>query len=263
MATAIVKAVVGGNAAKKAASQQAASAAEASRIEGENTVAANKLQQEQYDRVRADLLANQAKNEANYQPFLTTGTAASNQLGYALGLGGTGTGEAGALAKPFTMADYQADPGYAFRLAEGQKALDRISSAKGKYYSGGALKSLTDYNQGMASQEYQNAYNRYRTNQNDLYTRLGDTANRGMNAASGIASTGADTMQNLNSAGQNYANKSGGYLTGLGEQQGENAIGAGNARAAGTIGRSNAWITGLNDIDKKASQIAGYFAGGL
>lgn len=38
MATSIVKAVVGGNAAKKAASQQAASAAEASRIEGEKPI---------------------------------------------------------------------------------------------------------------------------------------------------------------------------------------------------------------------------------
>lgn len=67
------------------------------------------------------MLANQAATQGNYQPFLQTGTAANNQLGYALGLGGTGTGEAGALAKPFTMADYQADPGYAFRLAEVKK----------------------------------------------------------------------------------------------------------------------------------------------
>lgn len=257
MATSIVKAVIGSNASKKAASQQAAAAAEASRIEGEKTGEATALQKEQYDRARADLLANQATQNANYQPYLTTGTAANNQLGYALGLGGTGTGEAGSLAKAFTMADYEADPGYAFRLAEGQKALDRVTAAKGKYYSGGAIKGLTDYNQGMASQEYSNAYDRYRNNQSDLYSRLKGTSDTGFNAATGMANVGANTQQALNSAGMNYANQSGSYLTGLGTQQGENAIGAGNARAAGTIGQGQAWVTGIDDIKKDAAFAAG------
>lgn len=261
MATSIVKSVIASKAAKDAARQQGLAAGEASNIEAEKTGQATQLQKEQYDRARADLLANQAKNEANYNPFLQTGTAANNQLGYALGLGGTGTGEAGALAKPFTMADYEADPGYNFRLAEGQKALDRVASAKGKYFSGGAIQGLTDYNQKSASEEYKNAYDRYRQNQNDLYSRLTGVSNTGMTAAGGLASSGANTQQALNNAGMNYANQSGNYLTGLGTQLGENTIGQGNARAAGTIGQGQAWVTGLNDIDNKAFQAAGMVRG--
>lgn len=248
MATSIVGSVIGSNSSKKAASQQAAAAAEASRLQQLKTDEALKIQKDQYGTTRSDLLANDARNVANYNPYLQTGTAANNQLGYALGLGGTGTGDAGALTKPFTMADYQADPGYAFRLAEGQKALDRVTSAKGKYFSGGAVKGMTDYNQQSASQEYQNAYDRYRTNQNDLYSRLTGVSNNGLNAASGIATSGANTQSGLNSAGQNYANQSGSYLTGLGNNLAENAIGAGNARAAGTVGSGQAWVTGLNNF---------------
>lgn len=239
MASSIIKAVVGGNAAKKAASQQAASAADASA-----------KQQAQYDLTRDDLLKQKAETRTDYQPFLNTGTAANNQLGYSLGLGGTGTGDAGSLAKSFTMADYEADPGYAFRLAEGQKALDRVTSAKGKYFSGGAVKGLTDYNQESASKEYGNAYDRYRQNQSDLYSRLTSVANSGQNAAAGIASSGANTQSQLNSAGQNAVN-----------QINENTVGAGNARAAGTIGQGQAWVTGLNDLENKGGRIAGFASG--
>ncbi len=261
LAAAATSAIGGGiaksQAAKHAASQQAEAANEASRIEQERTTAANKIQQDQYDRARQDITQNQATNVANYDPFLKTGTAANNQLGYSLGLGGTGNGEAGALAKPFTMADYQADPGYAFRLSEGQKALDRVTSAKGKYFSGGAVKGLTDYNQDSASQEYQSAYDRYTKNQSDLYSRLSGVAGNGMTAANNIATTGLNSQQLLNSAGQNYANQSGGNLTGLGAQEGENTIGAGNAHAAGTIGQGQAWVTGLNGLSTAISNYVG------
>lgn len=258
-ATAIASSASKNKAAKKAASQQAEAANAASDYERQYTEEAKNLQKEQYDRTRQDLLGNQSTLNANYQPFLNTGTAANNQLGYALGLGGTGTGEAGQLVKPFTMADFQQDPGYAFRLSEGQKALDRVSAAKGKYYSGGAIKALSDYNQGQAAQEYQSAYDRYRNNMSDIYTRLSGTANTGLNAANSMANVGLNTQNQLNSAGQNYANKVGSYLTGLGENVGENTIGAGNAHAAGTMGQGQAWSTGIQGV---GSSIIGGMGGG-
>jgi len=261
MATSIIKSVIGSNAAKSAASQQAAGAAEASRIEREKTDQALGLQKSQYDQIRQDLLANQSSQNTNYQPFLNTGTAANNQLAYALGLGGTGTGEAGALAKPFTMADFQQDPAYQFQLAEGQKALDRVSAAKGKYFSGGAIKDLSAYNQGMANTGFQQAYNNYNTNQTNLYNRLAGVSTSGQNAATGIANVGANTQSQLGNAGQNYANQSGSYLTGLGTQQGDNAMGAANARAAGKIGSGQAWITGINDTQNDLTSAAGIVGG--
>lgn len=59
-----------------------------------------------------------------------------------------------------TAADMEADPGYAFRKAEGEKALQRSAAAKGSLLGGGTLKALADYGQGLASQEYGQVYGR-------------------------------------------------------------------------------------------------------
>jgi hypothetical protein len=56
---------------------------------------------------------------------------------------------------------FEADPGYAFRQAEGQKALERGAASRGKLLSGEQFKSLSDFNSGLASQEYGNWWNRY------------------------------------------------------------------------------------------------------
>lgn len=53
------------------------------------------------------------------------------------------------------------DPGYQFRVKEGQRALENNAAAKGNLRSGATLKGLADYNQNAASQEYQNVFNRY------------------------------------------------------------------------------------------------------
>lgn len=72
------------------------------------------------------------------------------------------TGEAPLNAQQYafqapTLTD---DPGYNFRLEQGRKALEKNLAAQGKYLSGAALKELTDYGQGAASQEYAAAYQR-------------------------------------------------------------------------------------------------------
>jgi hypothetical protein len=240
MATSVVKSFIGANAANKAAGQQTGAAANATRE-----------QRRQYDLTRGDLLKQQEQTRADSLPFLQTGQAGNIELARLLGIGGDAATEGyGSLAKPFTMADYEADPGYAFRLSEGMKALDRVNASKGKYFSGQAIKGLTDYNQASASQEYQNAYDRYRNNQTDLYNRLTGVTDRGVNAAGGIANSGMQTQNTLAGAGQNKVN-----------QINENTIGAGNAKAAGTIGSAQAWITGLNDVTNKAANLAGMFAG--
>ena len=75
-------------------------------------------------------------------------------------------------ATPFvapTAADMGQDPGYQFRLSEGQKALERSGAARGVTNTGGNMKGLLDYGQQAASQEYGNVYNRnlntYNTNE--------------------------------------------------------------------------------------------------
>ena len=111
------------------------------------------------------------------------------------------------------------DPGYAFRLSEGQKALDRQAAARGGLISGGALKAAERYGQDMGSQEYQNAFNR-------ALTRYNTTA-----ALAGVGQTATNAL--TGAAGD------------LGNVQANSAISAGNARASGYMGQANALTSGL------------------
>jgi hypothetical protein len=61
---------------------------------------------------------------------------------------------------PPTANDVLNDPGFQFRLQEGQQALERSASARGTLLTGGTLKDLADFSQGLASTEYGNAYDR-------------------------------------------------------------------------------------------------------
>jgi hypothetical protein len=66
--------------------------------------------------------------------------------------------------------NFEADPGYGFRLSEGLKALERSAAARGGLMSGGAGKALQRYGQDLASQEYGNAFQRF---QQDRAARAG------------------------------------------------------------------------------------------
>lgn len=135
----------------------------------------------------------------------------------------------GSLLKSFSMADYQADPGYAFRVSEGQKALERSAAARGGLYSGRAAKDLTRFGQDQGSQEYQNAFNRYQSNQNNQFNRLAS-----------IAGVGQTANNALSTAGTNYANSVGNIGMTNAANQGNAALASGNARASGYMGIASA-----------------------
>lgn len=59
-----------------------------------------------------------------------------------------------------TGVDEQNDPGYQFRLNQGNQALNRSAASKGTLLSGGTQKALARYNQDYASNEFQGVYNR-------------------------------------------------------------------------------------------------------
>lgn len=52
------------------------------------------------------------------------------------------------------------DPGYGFRLDQGEKALQQSASGRGILRTGGTLKDILGYGQALASQEYSNVYGR-------------------------------------------------------------------------------------------------------
>jgi hypothetical protein len=142
-----------------------------------------------------------------------------------LGIGGNaGVADYGKYSKDFGMSDFQADPGYAFRLSEGQKALDRSAAARGGLISGSALKAATRYGQDMGSQEYTNAFNRYQTNRSNQLNPL----------------------QSLTGAGQSATNTLTNAAGNLGSAEAAGITAAGEARASGYLGQANALNQGLS-----------------
>ena len=158
-------------------------------------------------------------------PYVAGGTTAQNKLMELLGLGpNTGGSEYGKYSRDFGMSDFVTDPGYNFRLLEGQKAIDRSAAARGGTQSGAALKAATRFGQEAGSQEYGNAYDRYVRNQNLRLAPLGSLMASGQAAAS-----------NVGAAAGNYGTAGG------------NAIMAGGAAtAAGQLGSANTWNNALN-----------------
>jgi len=73
-----------------------------------------------------------------------------------------------ALTRDFAMSDYTADPGYQFRLDQGNRGIEASAAARGGSLSGATMKALSEFNQGQASQEYQNSVNRFNTNRGNL-----------------------------------------------------------------------------------------------
>jgi len=159
------------------------------------------------------------------EPFRQAGLKGQNRLLELLGLSEDKNvpGYGKYATAEFGMDKFTADPGYAFRMSEGMKALERSAAARGGLLSGATLKGTQRYGQDLASQEYQNAFNRYqaeRIGTLNPYQALSGTAQSSANVLTGAAGT-------------------------LGGQLGSNIIGAGNAQAAGQIGQANAIVGGL------------------
>lgn len=225
VATAIVGgAVIGGYSANKAADKQAEAAINAANVQAQSAREAQALQKQMFDIQRE-----------GQEPFRQAGLTGQNRLMEYLGLGGNaGAAGYGRYGRDFGMSDFQADPGYAFRLGEGQKALERSAAARGGLISGGALKAATRYGQDMGSQEYQNAYNRYQTNRTNQLQPLGNLMSMGQSAAS-----------NQGSAAGQYGANAGNMIMGAGNATAGGITGAGNAQAAGYMGMGNTLASGL------------------
>lgn len=170
------------------------------------------LQEAMYNQQRADIA-----------PWRTAGEMGLSQ--YAAGIA-----PGGELARPFTMADYQADPGYGFRMSEGMKALDRTAAARGGLLSGATLKGAQRFGQDLASQEYQNAYNRYTQNQQTQRNALANLA--------GIGQTASGQLQR---AGEAYVGPASELQQGIGNVRASGYMQGANALAGGLTGAVNAY----------------------
>jgi hypothetical protein len=176
---------------------------------------------------RATLLQQKRMDEALtaqrnlLSPYSTAGATAVNRLS-------TGLATGGEFAKPFTLTNFTADPGYAFRLSEGQKALERQSAARGGLMSGGALKAATRFGQEMGSQEFQNAFNRYYAERQAQLDPLFQLYSGGLAASGDLASAEG-------TAGRVTADYLGAGETGAARARAQGTLSAGAARSSGYL----------------------------
>jgi hypothetical protein len=203
-------------------------------------------------------------------------------------------------AKPMSAADLEMDPGYQFRLAEAQKAIERSAAARGTLQGGATMKALTRYSQDAASQEYQNAFQRSLATKNQqLQTMgvqlntLGDLSRLGYSAAGTAGNNLQQAATYSGNAGQRAAEFGGqavmtgdmyagdklfggatfagqagmrsadmrfGAVMDAAKFKGDMAMKQGDAEASGHIGRANAWNNMLSGIGQGANSL---LAGGF
>lgn len=210
-------------AAKDAARAQANASTQAAQIQAQSAREALALQEKIYNDQRGIYAptATLGAGALARQSIMAGGTPQAAQEFYrnqTKALNGTASDDPG--LDGYTSSSWMTtDPGYAFRQAEGQKAIERSAASRGALFSGATGRELTRYGQDYASNEFMNAFN-----------RLG-----------AISGSGQTATQNIGGAGQNYSGQATGTLQYSGNAQAQGIIGAGNARASGYLGAGNAW----------------------
>lgn len=136
------------------------------------------MQRKQADDMRDELITQQTNARAALEPYQQTGLNANSELNRRI--------QSGELGSAYTAEDFQADPGYQFRLEQGNQALERSQAARGNLLSGQAIKEAQNYNQGLADQTYNDAYNRNIADQQNQFSILGNAAGQGFNAAQAL-----------------------------------------------------------------------------
>jgi len=226
------------------------------------------------------------QQRSDYQPYRESGEQATNQLSTLLGMGGNTNNPMYGRFKTaeFTPTDFESgkDPGYAFRIREGLKAIDRQAASRGGLISGNALKGAASYSSDLASQEYNAAFNRFQTMRGNTLSPYASLSGQGLNAASLTSQAGAqyggagqqaygDYGTSLNNrqasslgatgaASQGISNMYGNYGNAAASAYGNyatnatNALtGGANATASGIVGSANAFNQGLSSVSNLAN----------
>lgn len=152
----------------------------------------------------ANALAMQNQARAKLDPYINVGTGATYSLGSLYGIN-----QDGSTGGKQDFSGFTNSPDFQFAQDQGQLGLDRYNNAKGLSLSGGALKDAMQFNQGLATQQFGNYFNRLLS-----LSQIGQNA---AGAGVGAANAAANTQQ-----------------------------GIGQAQAAGIVGGANAITGGIN-----------------
>lgn len=280
----IVSSVIGAKGAKSAAKTQSKAALRAGEIQAQSaervaqlnidaSERAQALQREagveaggilegQGERAIGELRGAFGQTEQAFQPFREGGVQ-SFQIQQAL------SGALGPEAQAQAFQQFQESPNVSFLREQGLQGIDRQLAARGGLGGASRLKAISEFNQGLAQQDFQNQFN-----------RLGSVTNVGLGATQSTEAARQQTGANIASSINQTARGRGNVLTGgaagqastllgsagaqgqalqqgaAGQAQGINL--AGQARAQGTLGRAQAFQSGLSGL----GSLAGFASGG-
>lgn len=144
---------------------------------------------------------------------------------------GIEVGGAGVNVNPQNIAQSDA---YKFRMGQGMDAIQRRAGAGGTLLTGGTLKDLTEFGQGLASTEYGNEWQRQFGLAGLNADISGGNASRNLQGLLGLTGYGMNAAQGMAGA---YGNQ-------------------GQAAAGGTYGQASAINQGVNDV---GSTLGAYF----
>ena len=230
---------IGSQAAKQAAQQQADAARYSADLQMQQFQTTNKQQAP----VRA----------AGYGALNTLGSLGSGTYGMYDAEGnptGTGVGS-GYFTQQYTPEEFAKgqDPGYQFRLSQGQEATNRMANMGGGMISGNALKGQEDYTQGLASTEFTNAFNRFQTGRTNIYNTL-----------AGIAGLGQQSLNTTANAGATAAGNAGQAIQAAGAAQAGGTVGSANALGGGIAGAGQGYMLSQILANKNPAQTGlGYY----
>jgi hypothetical protein len=137
---------------------------------------------------------------------------------------------------PYAVANYL-DPSMGFQMNQGLRALGSSAAAGGQTFSGNTLKDILGYSQGLASTDYNNAFNRSQADRSFNYGVSKDNQTIPFGQEMQLAGLG---MQG-NAINADLAKSLAGLISG-------NTIAGGQAAGAGTIGGNNAITQMLSSI---------------
>jgi hypothetical protein len=237
----IATGAMGAHAAGSAADAQVAAANHAADLQHADAQAALAFQKQQYN-----------TSQKNAAPWLNAGTGAINTLYSDLKNGKYGDWT-GSFTAP-TAAEAAQDPGYAFRVSEGLKGIDRGAAARGGILTGGTLKAEQQFGQDMASQEYGNVYNRRFQEYLQKYGEFNNNQTNDFNRYASIAGVGQQAATSTAQIGQQAANNVGSILLQSGNDQAAGINNAAAARASGYIGGANSWTGAVGGVNSALSQ---------
>lgn len=148
--------------------------------------------------------------------------------------------DSGELTQRFAPGDITGEAGYQFGLQQGQRGIENSAAARGLGLSGAALKQASRFNTDYATGRYNDAFNRFQTDRQNRFNPLLQ-----------LAGAGAIGAQQVNNAGQAYANTAG-----------NNAIGVANAQAASGMQQANIYGNALNQFSALGNQNNWWKSGG-